>query len=94
MEMDKKSHADLQWHLVLGTSLIQIATDAFNRYQEVTGGVPDQATTLLKITPAQYANLKSVFFNVNGVCVLSWVGHWQCGVISLPFSPGSIWINP
>jgi hypothetical protein len=74
--------------------LVLIATDAFQKYQQITGGVIDQAVGLLKITPAQYANLKSIFVHVNGVCVLSWVGHWQCEVlISLPSSPGSIRIN-
>lgn len=41
--------------------------DAFQKYQQLTGGVPDAATTLLKITPAQFANLKSLFFTINNV---------------------------
>ena len=52
-----------------------ISTDAFNSYQNATGGVFDQDTQLLKITSAQYANLKSIFVHVNGVCVLSWIGY-------------------
>ncbi|KLO10453.1 acid protease [Schizopora paradoxa] len=50
-----------------GTTLTLIATDAFQRYQRATGGVMDSATGLLKITPAQFANLKSLFFKINGV---------------------------
>ncbi|CAL1694483.1 unnamed protein product [Somion occarium] len=50
-----------------GTTLTLIATDAFQRYQQATGGVFDAATTLLKISPAQFANLKSLFFTINNV---------------------------
>jgi hypothetical protein len=50
-----------------GTSLVLIATEAFHRYQEATGGVPDSTTTLLKITPNQFANLKSFFVYVENV---------------------------
>ncbi|KAH9979453.1 aspartic peptidase domain-containing protein [Lactifluus volemus] len=38
-----------------------IATDAFNRYRAATGAVLDSTTGLLRITPAQYSNLKSLF---------------------------------
>jgi len=50
-----------------GTTLVMIATDAFDRYQQATGGVADEATGLLKITSNQYANLKNIFVHVNGV---------------------------
>jgi hypothetical protein len=33
----------------------------------VTGGVPDPATTLLKISSDQFSNLQSLFFNIGGV---------------------------
>jgi hypothetical protein len=46
-----------------------LATDAFDRYQTVTGGVLDETINLLKITSSQYVNLKSLDINVNGVCV-------------------------
>ncbi|KAI0081056.1 acid protease [Panus rudis PR-1116 ss-1] len=49
-----------------GTTLILIATDAYNTYKNMTGGQPDSATGLLKITPPQYAALKSLQFNVGG----------------------------
>ncbi|KAL0951625.1 hypothetical protein HGRIS_008306 [Hohenbuehelia grisea] len=50
-----------------GTTLILLATDAFKRYATATGGVPDSATGLLRLTPAQYTNLSSLFFNINGI---------------------------
>ena len=56
-----------------GTTLILIATDAFNKYRTATGGVPDSDTGLLRITPEQFSNLKSLYFNINnvGYCVFS-----------------------
>ena len=54
----------------IGTTLVLIATDAFNRYQTATGGVADSATGLLSITSSQYSNLQSLFFNVGDVCIL------------------------
>ncbi|KAI0003733.1 aspartic peptidase A1 [Russula compacta] len=49
-----------------GTALILIASDAFNRYVAATGAVLDSTTGLLRITPAQYANLQSLFFTAGG----------------------------
>jgi len=49
-----------------GTTLILIATDAFQKYQSATGGTPDQATGLLKITSDQYNNLQPLAFTVGG----------------------------
>ncbi|KAF8266290.1 aspartic peptidase domain-containing protein [Lactarius quietus] len=60
-----------------GTTLIPIAnrcrapanvtrTDAFNRYQYVTGAVLDGTTGLLKITSTQYSNLQSLVFTAGG----------------------------
>ena len=40
--------------------------DAFDRYQSATGGVLDANTGLLRITSAQFANLKSLFFTIGG----------------------------
>jgi cathepsin E len=40
--------------------------DAFQRYSAATGAVLDSATGLLRITPAQYANLQSLFFTAGG----------------------------
>jgi pepsin A len=44
-----------------------LATDAFNAYQIATGGMPDSATGLLEITPAQFAALKPLNFVISGV---------------------------
>ncbi|KAL5513855.1 hypothetical protein ACEPAG_2616 [Sanghuangporus baumii] len=49
-----------------GTTLLLIATDAFNRYVSLTGAVQDNATGLLRISSANYANLRSLFLNVGG----------------------------
>ncbi|KAG6840770.1 hypothetical protein C0991_004555 [Blastosporella zonata] len=49
-----------------GTTLLYIATDAYNRYRSATGAVLDSNTGLLRITSAQFANLKSLFFTING----------------------------
>ena len=40
--------------------------DAFQKYQTATGGVPDKATGLLKITSAQFNKLKPLVFSVGG----------------------------
>lgn len=50
-----------------GTTLLLLATDAFQAYQQATGGVEDQTTGLLTITQDQYNNLQSLFFNIGGV---------------------------
>ncbi|KAI9452783.1 aspartic peptidase A1 [Lactarius psammicola] len=49
-----------------GTTLILIATDAFNRYKTATGAVNDAATGLLRITSTQFNNLQSLFFTAGG----------------------------
>ncbi|KAF8889846.1 aspartic proteinase from Irpex Lacteus [Infundibulicybe gibba] len=48
-----------------GTTLVLIATDAFNRYRAATGAVLDANTGLLRITSAQFANLQSLFFTMD-----------------------------
>ncbi|OBZ76836.1 Polyporopepsin [Grifola frondosa] len=50
-----------------GTTLVLLASDALARYQNVTGAVPDSNTGLLTITPAQFANLQSLFFHIGDV---------------------------
>jgi cathepsin E len=55
------------YHDNAGTTLLLIASDAYNRYVSATGAVFDNATGLLRITSAQLANLKSLFFHINGV---------------------------
>lgn len=49
-----------------GTTLILIATDAFDEYQKATGGVPDKATGLLIITSDQYSKLQPLNFQIAG----------------------------
>ncbi|KDR84345.1 hypothetical protein GALMADRAFT_708895 [Galerina marginata CBS 339.88] len=47
-----------------GTTLVLLATDAFNTYKSATGAILDSTTGLLSITPDQYAKLQSLFFTV------------------------------
>ncbi|KAH7925602.1 acid protease [Leucogyrophana mollusca] len=49
-----------------GTTLLLLATDAFQAYQQATGGTEDQTTGLLTITEEQYDNLQSLYFNIGG----------------------------
>ncbi|KAJ3545680.1 hypothetical protein NM688_g5601 [Phlebia brevispora] len=49
-----------------GTTLIYIATDAYDRYQAATGATLDQTTGLLTITEDQYNNLADLLFEING----------------------------
>jgi len=49
-----------------GTTLILIATQAFNLYQNVTGAVVDPVTGLLTVTEAQFAALPPLNFVVGG----------------------------
>ncbi|KII86690.1 hypothetical protein PLICRDRAFT_55605 [Plicaturopsis crispa FD-325 SS-3] len=49
-----------------GTTLLLIATDAFQAYQQATGATQDQTTGLLKITESQLDSLQSLFFNIGG----------------------------
>ncbi|KAF9228380.1 acid protease [Gyrodon lividus] len=50
-----------------GTTLILLASDAFNTYQSLTGAIMDETTGLLTITASQYAKLKTLTFNIGGV---------------------------
>jgi cathepsin E len=38
--------------------------DAYNRYVGMTGAVFDNKTSFLRITPAQFQNLQSLFFDI------------------------------
>ena len=49
-----------------GTTLVLIATDAFQKYQKATGATLDNTTGLLTITEEQYNNLQSLVFNIGG----------------------------
>ncbi|KAL1945167.1 hypothetical protein VTO73DRAFT_2787 [Trametes versicolor] len=50
-----------------GTTLVLLATDVLATYINAVGAVFDTTTQLYRITPAQYANLSSLFFTINGV---------------------------
>jgi len=50
-----------------GTTLVLIASNAFSAYQKATGAVADEETGLLRLTTAQFADLDSLFFDINGV---------------------------
>lgn len=61
-----------------GTTLVLIASDAYRRYVSATGAVLDNTTGLLKITSAQYATLKSLYFHINGVIITNtFFTKWQ-----------------
>ncbi|KAI0766435.1 acid protease [Trametes elegans] len=49
-----------------GTTLLLLATDAFQAYERATGAKLDNATGLLTLTEAQFENLQSLFFNIGG----------------------------
>ena len=44
-----------------------IIVDAFEAYQDATGGVLDENVGLLSITPAQFDALESLFFHIGDV---------------------------
>jgi len=50
-----------------GTTLLLIATDAFDAYRKATGAKIDHATGLLKVTQAQFKEMKSMFFEIGDV---------------------------
>jgi hypothetical protein len=47
-----------------GTTLLLIASDAFQAYQEATGATMDQTTGLLKLSTSDFDNLQSLFFQI------------------------------
>ncbi|KAK7468930.1 hypothetical protein VKT23_003425 [Stygiomarasmius scandens] len=49
-----------------GTTLMLIASDAFEAYQRATGGEMDQSTGLLVFTEEQFNSLKPLNFNIGG----------------------------
>lgn len=52
-----------------GTTLIMIATDAFDAYQKATGATMDNTTGLLSLSESQFDKLESLFFNIGGGAV-------------------------
>lgn len=49
-----------------GTTLLLLATEAYNAYMEATGAVLDSTTGFLVITPAQYSALSGLDFVIGG----------------------------
>ncbi|OCH92611.1 acid protease [Obba rivulosa] len=47
-----------------GTTLLLLATDAFQAYQQATGGTLDNTTGLLTISEEQFNDLQSLFFTI------------------------------
>lgn len=54
-----------------GTTLLLIATDAYDKYTSATGATLDSTTGLLTITSDQLDSLESLFFTIGGVSVTS-----------------------
>ncbi|KAG9315956.1 acid protease [Chiua virens] len=50
-----------------GTTLLLLATEAFQAYQQATGATTDETTGLLTITEEQYSQLQNMYFNIGGV---------------------------
>jgi len=50
-----------------GTTLLLLATDAFQAYEKATGGTMDSTTGLLTVTEEQFNNMQSLFFNIGGI---------------------------
>lgn len=50
-----------------GTTLLYLATDAYDAYVDATGATLDSATGLLSISASQFDALESLFFDINGV---------------------------
>ncbi|KAJ7451640.1 acid protease [Mycena latifolia] len=47
-----------------GTTLLLIATDAFQAYQQATGATADSTTGLLTVTEEQFDQMQSLFFQI------------------------------
>lgn len=54
-----------------GTTLILIASNAFETYLKQTGGVLDQNTGLVRLTTTQFNKLQNLNFDIGGVSVTS-----------------------
>ena len=57
---------------IVGTTLILLATDAFQAYQKATGATPDETTGLLTVSDAN--TLQSLFFKVGEVSAFVFLG--------------------
>ena len=50
-----------------GTTLILLATDAFNTYKTLTGAVEDENTGLLRVLPLNAGSIRTIGFLIGGV---------------------------
>ncbi|KAL4244017.1 peptidase A1 family protein [Abortiporus biennis] len=50
-----------------GTTLVLLASDIFEQYQNHTGAVFDSKVGLLRLTKIQYKNLHSLYFHIHGI---------------------------
>lgn len=50
--------------MIANDSIMDSASNAFSKYESLTGATEDNATGLLKISTANYAKLESLFFNI------------------------------
>ena len=51
-----------------GTTLLLLATDAFQQYVQLTGSTLDATTGLLTLPASQFGTLQSLFFSIASVC--------------------------
>lgn len=49
-----------------GTTLLLLATDAFNMYKAQTGATLDERSGLLKVTPEQFGQMNNLYFDIGG----------------------------
>ena len=64
MALNRNLRSLLSQHTI-GTTLLLLATDTFNLYQQVTGATLDQTTGLLTVPDPN--TLQSLFFIIGGV---------------------------
>jgi hypothetical protein len=70
MEIGKKKKKVINdISLAIGTTIVLLANDAFNVYQNATGATPDNTTGLLTISHTQYNQLHNLSFLVSDVII-------------------------
>ena len=63
-----KSCVAFQWHPI-GTTLVYLATNAYNAYKVLTGAVLDTHTNFLTVRRDQFDQMKDLSFIFSGVCI-------------------------
>ena len=65
----EKCYAACQW-LLIGTTQLLLASEAFNAYKDAIGAVlDDENTGLLSINPDQFHKLLNLTFTISGVSI-------------------------